>query len=73
MASTTVAASARVSHPLDPLSAEEVAAAWEILRTQRSLGSRTRVVSIALHEPPKDLVLALIRSIGTAGGTGYVL
>ncbi len=44
-------------HPLDPLTADEIARAWEIVRTQQALGSRTRVVSIALHEPPKDVVL----------------
>ena len=57
MASTLVDR-ARAVHPLDPLTAEEVAAAWEILRTQRALGPRTRVVSIALQEPSKDIVRA---------------
>ena len=58
MASTTAVASARATHPLDPLTAEEITGAWEILRSQRTLGLRTRVVSIALQEPPKETVLA---------------
>jgi primary-amine oxidase len=44
-------------HPLDPLTAEEITCAWEILRAQQSLGPRVRVIYIALHEPPKDLAL----------------
>src|SRR5512145_1389428 len=58
MASTTAVASARATHPLDPLTAEEITGAWEILRSQKTLGPRTRVVSIALQEPPKETVLA---------------
>ena len=58
MASTTAVASVRATYPLDPLTAEEITGAWEILRSQRTLGPRTRVVSIALQEPPKETVLA---------------
>jgi len=58
MASTTAVASVRATHPLDPLTAEEITWAWEILRSQKMLGPRTRVVSIALQEPPKETVLA---------------
>ena len=58
MASTTAVASARATHPLDPLTAEEITGAWEILRSQKTLGPRTRVVSIVLQEPPKQTVLA---------------
>ncbi len=47
----------RAPHPVDPLAADEIDSAWEILRTQRDLSPRTRVVSIALHEPPKEVVL----------------
>ena len=46
-----------VSHPLDPLSAEEISAASSILRTQRQLGPRVRFETIVLQEPPKDTVL----------------
>jgi primary-amine oxidase len=45
------------THPLDPLTAEEITATWEVVRSQRTLGPRTRVVSIALQEPPKETVL----------------
>jgi primary-amine oxidase len=45
------------AHPLDPLSVEEIERAWEIVRTQQSLSARIRVISIALHEPPKATVL----------------
>ncbi len=45
------------AHPLDPLTADEISGAWEILRTQRTPSPRTRVVSIALHEPAKEAVL----------------
>ena len=58
MASTTAVATVRATHPLDPLTAEEITGAWEILRSQKTLGPRTRVVSIALQEPPKEAVLA---------------
>ncbi len=47
----------RLSHPLEPLSADEVVRACAILREQRPLGPRTRVVSVSLHEPPKEVVL----------------
>jgi primary-amine oxidase len=45
-------------HPLDPLTADEIAQAWAIVRRCQALGDRTRVVSIALHEPPPDAVRA---------------
>ena len=43
----------RPRHPLDPLTADEVARAWSLVRAQDGLGSRVRVVSIALAEPPR--------------------
>jgi len=48
-------------HPLDPLSAEEVAATAAAVRAAdqfRSLSEWWRVVTIDLREPPKDTVLA---------------
>ncbi len=45
------------SHPLEPLSAEEIGRASAILRKQRDLGPQVRFVSIALQEPPKRDVL----------------
>jgi primary-amine oxidase len=44
-------------HPLDPLSATEIERAWEIVRTERALGPRVRVIFIMLHEPAKKIVL----------------
>ena len=44
-------------HPLDPLSPEEIEEAVSILRSQRELADATRFESVALREPPKDLVL----------------
>lgn len=40
-------------HPLDPLTADEVARAWSLVRAQDGLGPRVRVISIALAEPPR--------------------
>jgi primary-amine oxidase len=45
-------------HPLEPLTAEELSAAVSILRTERRLSERVRFVSVVLHEPVKDVVLA---------------
>jgi primary-amine oxidase len=45
-------------HPLDPLSAAEIERAWEIVRTERALGPRVRVIFVMLHEPDKKIVLA---------------
>jgi primary-amine oxidase len=44
------------THPLEPLTAEEIAAAVGILRDQREPGDRLRISSVALEEPPKDVV-----------------
>ena len=54
---TLVSSTVGVVHPLEPLTVEELAAAADIVRTQQGLGPRVRFVSIALHEPPKDVVL----------------
>jgi primary-amine oxidase len=43
----------RSQHPLDPLTADEVARAWSLVRAQDGLGHRVRVISIALAEPPR--------------------
>jgi primary-amine oxidase len=51
----------REVHPLDPLTAEEVGAATSIVRASdgfASLSERSRFVTIALLEPPKEAVLA---------------
>jgi primary-amine oxidase len=44
------------THPLEPLAADEMAAAIRILREGRQLGSRLRISSLALAEPDKAVV-----------------
>ncbi len=46
----------RIPHPLEPLSADEMLRAVEILRAQPDFPVNTRVISIMLKEPPKDAV-----------------
>jgi len=81
MPSTTIETT-RSGHPLDPLSAAEVERAWEIVRTERALGPRTRVIFIMLHEPAKKVVLehrpgdaveraAFVVLVDTAAGRTY--
>jgi primary-amine oxidase len=54
-----VADTVGVAHPLDPLSADEIGRASELVRTERNLRpEHVRFVSVNLHEPPKDQVLA---------------
>lgn len=48
---------APVSHPLDPLTAWEIAAASSILRAERQLGARVRFETVVLYEPDKNAVL----------------
>ena len=47
----------RATHPLEPLTADEITRAWEILRTRQALDGRIRVIAITLHEPPKEVVV----------------
>ena len=49
---------ASITHPLDPLTAAEIERAGEIVRTERPLGPRVRVIFVMLHEPAKKVVLA---------------
>ena len=44
---------ASIGHPLDPLSAAEIAEAAAVLRAQRGLGPRTRLVTVSLKEPTR--------------------
>lgn len=46
-----------VAHPLEPLNAEEISAAAEILRKEQNLGETHKFVSLALREPQKQRVL----------------
>src|SRR2546425_409193 len=47
-----------VTHPLEPLTADEIGRAGEIVRSERNLRrEQVRFISVSLHEPPKDAVL----------------
>ncbi len=46
-----------VQHPLDPLTAEEIAAAVAIAKSERQLGAQFRFPTVMLKEPPKAEVL----------------
>lgn len=46
-----------VTHPLEPLSPEEIATAVSIVRWERQLSEQVRFVSVTLHEPPREVVL----------------
>ena len=48
---------AGVSHPLDPLTPEEITEAVAILKAERGLGKETRFETVTLNEPPKEVVL----------------
>jgi primary-amine oxidase len=58
MTTTGAGAASGVTHPLDPLTAEEIRAAVEIVRAQGRLTDRARFPTVALREPPKSEVLA---------------
>lgn len=51
------ASTKEVPHPLDPLRAEEIAEAVEILRWELKLPEHVRFPTVVLHEPPKEAVL----------------
>jgi primary-amine oxidase len=44
-------------HPLEPLTAAEIATAAAVLRAEQGLGESARFVFVTLHEPPKPAVL----------------
>ena len=46
-----------ICHPLEPLTAEELAAAVALVRKERQLNERVRFVLVTLHEPSKEVVL----------------
>jgi primary-amine oxidase len=54
---TQIASVGSVLHPLEPLTAEEIAAAVQVVRTERNLHERVRFASVNLHEPAKEVVL----------------
>jgi len=45
-------------HPLDGLTASEIWATYEVLRSSRKVDNETRYATVDLHEPPKQDVLA---------------
>ena len=47
-----------ISHPLDPLTSEEINQASDILRAERQLGPRVRFETVVLREPEKKDVLS---------------
>jgi primary-amine oxidase len=57
MATTVRSEEIATRHPLDPLSANEVLAASEIVREHEEISDGVRFISIALAEPPKDVIL----------------
>ncbi len=57
------------THPLAPLTAEEIAAAAAIIKSEKSLGPSVRFVFIVLHEPPKDV----LRAGGEAAREAFVV
>ena len=54
---TSTSVKAGTLHPLDPLTGDEISAAVAILRKARGLAADVLIVRVALHEPPKDVVL----------------
>ena len=46
------------NHPLEPLTAGEIAAAVAIVRSQQPVGATYRFPCVTLHEPPKEQVLS---------------
>jgi len=57
------------THPLAPLSAEEISAASAIVKREKDLGPDARFVFIQLHEPPKEV----LRAGGEAPREAFVL
>ncbi|UUO04373.1 primary-amine oxidase [Blastopirellula sp. J2-11] len=51
--------SASVRHPLEPLTPTEIAEVVRVLKTSEHFTMTTRFVSVALHEPPKEIVRKL--------------
>ena len=57
MMTTTAERGTAVRHLLDPLTAEEIETATQILKQERGLGESARFVYVTLREPPKNAVL----------------
>ena len=46
----------KLAHPLEPLTAPEITATVNILRSQKNLPDNIRFISVVLKEPAKDVV-----------------
>lgn len=46
-----------VNHPLEPLTADEISVAVEVLKREQSLSEKARFVTVVLKEPAKEIVL----------------
>jgi primary-amine oxidase len=53
---TTIPSQATATHPLEPLTPDEITAAVRIVKSEGRLGDQWRFVFVMLHEPPKDAV-----------------
>lgn len=49
-----------VNHPLEPLTAEEIKSAVDILKAEKKLDKYARFVTVVLKEPAKDIVLSYV-------------
>src|SRR5260370_21620192 len=57
MMTTAERARVEVRHPREPLTAEEIEAAGQILRKDRTLAATARFVYVTLREPAKEAIL----------------
>lgn len=53
----TTAQTAQISHPLEPLTAQEITTAVNLLKQKKSLTENARFPNLSLHEPDKQAVL----------------
>jgi len=61
------------AHPLDPLTAEEIAEVAAIVRRDRGVGAGWRFASIELREPAKDVLAAALQAGETAAREAVVV
>jgi Cu2+-containing amine oxidase len=59
------------SHPLDPLSADEIRRAVAVLRRERGIRAGWRFASVELREPPKRQLQAPARPLGLPAPACY--
>ncbi|MFP7494968.1 primary-amine oxidase [Terribacillus saccharophilus] len=46
-----------ISHPLEPLTGEEIEKAVQIIKEEKQLGDKVRFATVVLHEPEKSFVI----------------